>query len=587
MKRKLFAGSLGNRLLLYLTLFMMLPLFVAGLLLYRESDSHLSDSAMRLTKQIMTNATDNVDEVLSSMQGAARAIYFDDVVQELLGAPAGTEAQRQELARALGDRLGKIADIYSKVDGIYLLLDNGVTAKSRYYELLPEQPLRGAPYADIRNHAEPRWILGDGSAVVDNKGASVLTMATSLGRQADGSPCGLIVVEVKQSLLRSLLAVDFGARGTVFLMDASDEVVVCRQEYAGALEDERRAAAEVTVGPTIEVLDRGDRYMLCDRVPSNGWTVVGVVYKRFLQEDSRKILRTVCAIAAVSFLLNIVLSRCLREFELRPIREMMRFVKQVELGDFSRRIEVVRPDEIGALAESIGTMAVCIDNLFETVKADQERYRISEYKALQAQINPHFLYNTLDSINWMIREGNGARAIEMVDALTTFFRIGLSRGKDLIPLRDELQHAKSYLKIQKIRYDKKFDYYLRCDPGLEDCCVPKLIVQPLIENAIYHGIKPKQRRGTILISTLDLGDTLQIEVVDDGVGIVPARLDALRAALTRTGEVRAESYGLVNVNDRVRILYGKGYGLTLTGGPGAGTSVVIRLPKRTEEDGHV
>lgn len=198
MKRKFFAESLGNRLLLYLTLFMMIPLFVAGLLLYHESDSHLSDSAMRLTKQIMTNATDNVDEVLASMQGAARAIYFDDVVQTLLNAPAGTEAERRALTRALGDRLSKIADIYGKVNGIYLLLDNGVTAKSRYYELLPEQPLRGELYADIRNHAAPHWILGDGSAVVDNKGASVLTMATSLGRQSDGSPCGLIVVEVKQ-----------------------------------------------------------------------------------------------------------------------------------------------------------------------------------------------------------------------------------------------------------------------------------------------------------------------------------------------------------------------------------------------------
>jgi len=336
---------------------------------------------------------------------------------------------------------------------------------------------------------------------------------------------------------------------------------------------------QTAVGLRMESADLKDRLLLFDRLPSTGWVMTGVVFKDELKDDSQAILLVFLVAMLVAFLLNIIISRYLADYEFKPIRRIQEYVLQVEQGVFGQPLPPERGDEIGKLASSIQEMSEKIGQLVETLKTEQERMRTAEFKALQAQINPHFLYNSLDSINWLARRGDVQKTTEMVTALTTFFRIGLSKGRDLITVREEVEHVRSYLVIQKIRYENQFDYSFCVDPETEKYFVPKLILQPLVENALYHGIKLCDRKCLLMIQVLSREDEIEIEVLDNGAGMDEETLRSVREAMEHTGENRTNSYGVVNVNDRIRILAGPQYGLVFTSEKGVGTSAKIVLPK--------
>lgn len=349
------------------------------------------------------------------------------------------------------------------------------------------------------------------------------------------------------------------------------------------------AASDEIVSDAVNQIRRTDRkaatISLHDRVifyvplSLSEWTAIGVVMKQSLRGDSQEILTLFVITVLMTLLLTIFVSGSLADYELRPIRRIQTYIKDMENGEFGKPLPSMRSDEIGSLAENTQEMSEKIGELLETVKTEQKRMRTAEFKALQAQINPHFLYNSLDSINWLVRKGNTEKAIEMISALTTFFRIGLSKGRDIITVREELEHVRSYLVIQKIRYENQFEYSFYVDPETENYFVPKLMLQPLVENALYHGIKLCDRKCILMIQVLSHGDRIEIEVLDNGAGMDAETLESVRKAMEHKGENRANSYGVVNVNDRIQILAGQEYGLRLTSEKGVGTSARIVLPK--------
>ena len=575
-----FVGSLRNRLILYFTLLMMVPLSAAGYLIYMTSDVRISDSAMKLATQIVEKDSKNIDQVLSDMQAAVQAVSKDEAVQTLLQGSRTAKGDREACAYALGSRLKQISGLYRDVNGIYVWLDDGTLGKSRYYSPREAPLLTKTQYTAIRNHARSAWFaMEQGSLMVDNLGEAVLSLAASLSRADTGQPCGIVIVEVRRSLLNSLMDADFGDNGMLFLMDPDSSIVFHSLGSNGEVVAEAAARIkETTVGMSMEVLAEKDRLLLCQRVPANGWVVAGVVFKDFLRNDSREILSVFILTALAAFLLNIAISNYLANFELQPLERMRAYILRMEEGDFGKPLAPMRPDEIGHLTASVQEMSGKIGELMDTVKTEQERLRNAEFRMLQAQINPHFLYNSLDAINWLARRGDVQKMTEMITALTTFFRIGLSKGRDIIALREEVEHIRSYLVIQKIRYSDQFEYSIYTDPATENCFVPKLILQPLVENALYHGIKLCPRKCMLVIQIFSREDHIELEVLDNGVGMDGETLEALREAMAHTGQNRTNSYGVINVNDRIQILAGSQYGLTFTSEKGVGTSVRIVLP---------
>ena len=199
---------------------------------------------------------------------------------------------------------------------------------------------------------------------------------------------------------------------------------------------------------------------------------------------------------------------------------------------------------------------------------------------MQAQINPHFLYNTLDTIIWLIESGEITEAVNMVGSLSNFFRFSLSRGQNVITLKEEQQHIRSYLEIQQMRYRDLMEYQIELPEELEHFLLPKLTLQPLVENALYHGIKIRRRKGLIRVSGRVDENHLILEVTDDGCGMSPERLAEVRESLT---EGRREGFGLRTVHQRIQILFGPEYGLEVESTPDVGTTIFVKIPMQTNE----
>ena len=271
-----------------------------------------------------------------------------------------------------------------------------------------------------------------------------------------------------------------------------------------------------------------------------------------------------------------VLSRLLS----RPLQQLETAMEQFEQDADHFAFQAVRGTrEVQNLSDSFGHMVGRIQQLMTTVREEEIVLRKTELKALQAQINPHFLYNTLDSIAWMCERGKNADAVQMVHALARLFRISISRGHELIPIEKELQHAEAYLQIQKYRYKNQFTYHFTVDESCLHCLCNKITLQPIIENAIVHGLDLMVDSGHIEITVKPDGDDILLIVADDGIGMEPEQV----AALLQNEPSDRTGIGVKNVNDRLRIYFGADYGISIESAPYEGTTVTIRTPRVPED----
>lgn len=264
---------------------------------------------------------------------------------------------------------------------------------------------------------------------------------------------------------------------------------------------------------------------------------------------------------------------------IQPVNIMLDKVKKVGRGKFDMIPIEAEIEEIEELDEGINKMARKISALLENVRQEKEMQHLTELQLIQAQVNPHFLYNTLDTIVWLIEGGMTDDAVEMISSLSIFFRTSLSKGNDIIPLSEEERHTLSYLEIQQYRYRDILEFEINIPKELSGIPVPKLSIQPLAENALYHGIKNRHGKGKILIEGREEEDALVLTVSDNGQGMTPERLHEVQEAI-RTGE-RA-GFGLAAVAERIALYYGPGYGMKIFSEEGKGTTVEIRLGKNIQ-----
>ena len=266
---------------------------------------------------------------------------------------------------------------------------------------------------------------------------------------------------------------------------------------------------------------------------------------------------------------------------IRPVTEMLDKVKKVGRGNFDVLPVSAEIVEIEELDQGINKMARRISGLLENVRQEKEMQHLTELQLIQAQVNPHFLYNTLDTIVWLVEGGMQQDAVDMITSLSVFFRTSLSKGKDIIPLSEEKRHTLSYLEIQQSRYRDIMEFEINIPPELDEVMVPKLTLQPLAENALYHGIKNKRGKGKILIEGFNLGDDMMLRVTDNGQGMTPERLYEVQEAI-RTG--KRAGFGLAAVSERIALYYGPGYGLKISSTEGEGTVMEVYMAKKINLD---
>ena len=373
--------------------------------------------------------------------------------------------------------------------------------------------------------------------------------------------------------------VGIGQRGYCFLMDRMGNIMYHPQQqllYAGLKSEDTAALAALEDGTYVE-----DTVIYAiTSVEDSSWRVVGVSYvDELVNRSVREMIGISVGLAglvlAAALLTSWILSRMLS----RPLRGLASAMERFErdADHFSYR-PVRGTREVRELSQSFGHMVLRIQQLMSTVRQEEINLRKTELKALQAQINPHFLYNTLDSIAWMCERGRNADAVNMVHALARLFRISISRGHELIPIAKEIEHAESYLQIQKYRYKNQFTYEFDVDPECLDYYCNKITLQPIIENSINHGLDLLVEEGRIQVEVLQDGEDILFRVRDNGVGMSQEQVDAI---LEQDPEDRT-GIGIRNVNDRLRIYFGAPYGLRITSELDVGTCVEIRMPKVKE-----
>ena len=405
----------------------------------------------------------------------------------------------------------------------------------------------------------------------------VVTMPAALDA---GGPEAWVALDLKFGSISSYINnVGIGQHGYCFLMDQSGILYHPQQQliYSRLKEEDTAALAVRSDG----VYSESNVIYAIKTVEGSPWRVVGVSYVDELVtsnvgEVTRILVLSALAVLLAALLSSIVISRALS----RPLKGLSAAMRQFEKSaDRFTYAPVGGAREVQALSESFGHMVVKIQQLMDTVRREEINLRKTELKALQAQINPHFLYNTLDSISWMCEQGRNAEAVQMVNALAQLFRISISKGHELIPIRSELRHAESYLKIQQHRYKNQFSYRFDVDEGCLDFLCNKITLQPIIENAIYHGINGLVDEGEIVITLRAEGTDVVFTVADNGVGMDQAQIEAI----LRKERSDHTGIGIKNVNDRLKIYFGEGYGITIRSEPDEGAVVTIRMPQVREE----
>lgn len=297
-------------------------------------------------------------------------------------------------------------------------------------------------------------------------------------------------------------------------------------------------------------------------------------YQHFYE---RMIRIAVIAFAAISILI-IFLSIYIPQSITEPITKLSEVTDQVAKGDLTVRSDVDSGGEVGVLSDSLNSMIDKINELLSQVTTEQTRLRKAELELLQSQINPHFLYNTLDTIVWLAEGSDKAKVVSMVESLSEFFRTSLNQGKDIITIKEEIQHVRSYLEIQQVRYQDILEYEINVPEELYKYQIPKITIQPLVENALYHGIKNKRRLGKITV-TGEVSDKVIIRVSDNGIGMTEERNREVMDRILGNSPDSEVGFGLYNVNERIRLKFGDDYGINIVSKYEEGTVSIVTLPK--------
>lgn len=297
-----------------------------------------------------------------------------------------------------------------------------------------------------------------------------------------------------------------------------------------------------------------------------------------LNEQVTKVIVTMIIALAFIIIASVLVNFLVTDSITKPIRMLCEKTSMVARGDFTTRTTCDNHDELSILSDSFNDMAFKLEQQVMSIRLEQENLRHMESKLLQTQINPHFLYNTLDTIIWLIEGNKNKEAIDIVVSLSDFFRIVVSKGRDFITIREEETHIKSYLQIQQSRYKDILDYEINIPEELYRYQILKLTLQPLIENSLYHGIKMLRARGKITVTGAIEDEDICFHVIDNGIGMDEKELNSLREEIERPGSKQSSGFGLANVNKRIKLNYGSRYGLEIRSKKGEGMDIIIKLP---------
>ncbi len=549
-----------------------------GIVLYTQFAETTRDNAIESNKQLLDQAGWNLNTYLRNMMTISDTMYYSVIKnRDLTYEPLDREMTL--LYEANKDNLISIACVTE--DGAVMAAapvatrKQGIDIKTQDWFIQANEKIENLHFSTphVQNLFDSSnyryyWVVSLSRSVE----------LTNIGRIRKG----VLLVDMNFSGIEQLLSKsNEKGYGYIYLMDRNGEIIYHPQQqaiYSNLVQENNQVAASYEDGDHTEKFEGKERVVIVKTVGYTGWKLVSVTPVQEFAVNLNQIRFFTIMIAAITIILLLFGNAFISSRVTDPIRRLENSIKYLEEGNLEADVYIGGTHEIRHLGRTITSMVRQMRKLMDDMVAEQHEKRKSALDALQSQINPHFLYNTLDSVVWMIESERYQEAISMVTALAKLFRISLSKGKNIISIRDEIAHAKYYLDIQKVRYKNRFEVKMDIDPTIEDYCTIKLIVQPLLENAIYYGVEHMDGEGEIILRGYEDGDDVCVEVIDNGMGIPKENIEFLLTDDTRVRK-HGSGIGLRNIDQRIKLYFKGDYGLTIESELDEGTTVRIRLPK--------
>jgi two-component system sensor histidine kinase YesM len=544
--------------------FFISALVLSAYLLYSSNVTENSNAQMEATsQQVLANYETYFDSVIS---------VSDSVINEygkLDKNSKTTESHMQDYFDTIKTFKSEILEmsLYKSSDGSHIASDsstsyNGDVTSETWFSQANEYPL-----------------INVFSRVYENQRPNVdysFTLSRHVSYDKDNSLDAVLKVDFDfAKIVDSIPPTTLGSDGRFTIYDKNYAIVYSSSK--NSLDEEVSLIKDVVVGSSnIRFLDH-DFYLYAATITNTSWRVAIFINSDAVSNAITSFSLWISLIGLVIMALAILTFLLVSNSVTHPIKQLQKEMADIESLNYGATLHSIKgPKEVEELNESFQSMMKRIEELTNSVVSEKEEQRRSELKALQNQINPHFLYNTLDSIIAMIDKGDDTKAEEMIVALSKFFRISISKGRDTIPLLNEVEHARNYMLIQKMRFGDSFSYDIDVEKGLENYYVVKLILQPIVENSIGHGLK-EDEQGHISIKAYSEEDNIRFDVSDNGYGMTPAKVKELEDSLTDKSIYNG--VGLKNVYQRVRIYYGEKANLLIKSIEDSGTTISIIIPK--------
>lgn len=581
--------SIQHKLVVLLLFITIVPSVLLSVLIAVTVERVIEEQVTENTLQLIGQVNKSLEYYAGNMQNVSYLLSFDPAVESFLEGP-GTDANLEQQTYAIRQFMQRLTTLYPEVAGILIANHEGAYISNELYtnssrSLLEEdwykQAVKGAGIFEIIGHPENRSI----SSHIHYGEDEVVSVVRAIVDPDTKQVRGVILIDLKLRVIAEAARnIDTGKTGYLMVLDENGKAIYSPDPslmkgipVSRFKEKEAGAFSETVNGET--------RQFIFQNQPFTNWTTVGIFSAKESIMEVRKINFYVVCFIFLIFFVAVNAAYVLSNSMSKPVLDIISFIKKVESGSLEARYKDDRKDEIGTLGRSLNRMLMRIQKLMMLNKIQEQKKREAELRSLQAHIKPHFLYNTLDTINWMARKRGAEDVAEVVNSLSTLFRIGLSKGHDMISLQDEITHIQSYLSIQKARYKEKLNYEMEIAPEVKGTAVLKLVLQPVVENAIYHGIKERRGAGHLRIAAFEKNGKLFLTVEDDGAGMTEERQAQIRTKLLSIRVEESETmqktdfgYGMMNVQARIKLVFGSEYGIAIESERGVGTKVTIILP---------
>jgi two-component system sensor histidine kinase YesM len=583
MPTKLFL-SLRSKFIILFALLITIPFFISGLITYYQYSSNVEEDSRRYTRQIIEQVNINLDRYMKDMDRITMAPYYNQNVMNIL---------RKHLWQSVPGFV--TSDEYSKMN---LMISSLTFDRSEIRSILIFAR-DGNLFSNLEttvdrywNASHSSWMAeveqGNGSIVVLpphdanyylDGNEKVISIARVIREISTNDYLGIVKVDLTEQGFKSLLdSTNTNSKSQIYISDRKGEVI-----YPIDKGDPNNSLS------TKVIHNEAEHISAMVNSEFTGMQVTGFIPKSEVTAGARELMRSTIIVSAVSMLLAYLLAIIASSRLVKPIRHLQKKMKKVQKGDFGERAEITSHDEIGHLTGGFNTMVAEIERLIKEVYESKLREKDAELSALESQINPHFIYNTLESINMMALESSQPQLSSVVVSLGRLLRFTVNKEERLVYLKDELLFVESYIQIQSYRLGGQLQMELNVDLGYEDYLVPKLILQPLIENVIEHALE--EDSVTVRITTSIEEDQFIIIVSDDGKGMNEERMEQVEAHMYKESKehgardgfgFKKKGFALRNVHWRIRLLFGAEYGLFLDKAYQNGTQFVIKIPLQWE-----